>query len=76
MTVVAGAHGLWLLPTLLSLIGGDNPPKSAKVEHHSGAKVVDVASNQVDVEMAEKGGGAKAVSPSPPKSGASPAEES
>merc|ERR1711871_534122 len=26
VTVVAGAHGLWLLPTLLSIVGGDNGP--------------------------------------------------
>merc|ERR1712113_254080 len=31
--IIAGAHGIWLLPTMLSIVGGDNwPPTQGDVE--------------------------------------------
>merc|ERR1712048_957073 len=31
--ILAGAHGIWLLPTMLSIVGGDNwPPTQGEVE--------------------------------------------
>merc|ERR1712151_843822 len=55
--IVAGAHGIWLLPVVLSIIGGDNmPPTEGQAwasEKESVGAQSDKASNDVEKPTAE-----------------------